>query len=301
LKRSKRNILKGIPMTLAARTPEVLVTPVGSRRITHSTRGRAHGSIVRLVSPSDIGELIKPFVFLDYFEAEPANAPAFGFHPHSGIATLTLLLNGQLWYEETTGIKGVIAPGGVEWMRAGGGVWHTGGAVGAERIQGYQLWVALPPELENGPAQSQYLASDAFQSHGPARIILGRLGNVVSKIAAPEGMNYLDVRLKPGERWRYQPRADHTVAWIAVHQGALTTPDRVTKGEIAIFEESNGAIEFEAHGETAFILGSAVKHPHDLVLGYYSVHTQPDALEKGEANIARIGRQLKASGRLLAR
>jgi redox-sensitive bicupin YhaK (pirin superfamily) len=285
-------------MTMIARMPELIATAGRPRRIVHSTRGRAHGSIVRLVSPSDIGELIKPFVFLDYFEADPAQAPAFGFHPHSGIATLTVLLNGQLWYEETTGVKGVIAPGGIEWMRAGGGVWHTGGAVGTERIKGYQLWVALPPDLENGPAQSQYLGSEEFQSHGPARVILGRHGNATSKVAAPQTMNYLDVQLKAGERWRYEPPHNHSVAWIAVHQGSVTTPDKVTKGELAVFEESNGAIQFEAQDDAAFILGSAIKHPHDLVLGYYSVHTHPDALERGEANIARIGRQLSAAGRL---
>jgi redox-sensitive bicupin YhaK (pirin superfamily) len=285
-------------MNMLARTPNMIEVTTRPRAIIHSTRGRLHGSIVRLVSPSDVGELIKPFVFLDYFEADPAHAPAFGFHPHSGIATLTLLLTGQLWYEETTGVKGVIAPGGIEWMRAGGGVWHTGGAVGAERIKGYQLWVALPSELENGPTQSQYLGADEFQSHGPTRIILGHYGNATSKVAAPETMNYLDVRLKAGERWRYEPPRNHTVAWIAIHQGSVTTPTRVTKGEIAVFEESKGAIEFEARGDTGFILGSAIKHPHDLVLGHYSVHTNPAALERGEANIARIGRQLIAEGRL---
>jgi len=288
-------------MPLAVRTPEPLPTPVRPRRVTLSTAGQAHGSIVRLVSPSDIGELIKPFVFLDYFEAEPAHAPAFGFHPHSGIATLTLLLNGQLWYEETTGVKGVIAPGGIEWMRAGGGVWHTGGAVGTEKIKGFQLWVALPPDLENGPAESRYLGADEFQSHGPARVILGRHGNAVSKVPAPEGMTYLDVRLKAGERWRYEPPQGHTVAWIAVHQGSVTVPERVAKGELAVFEESNGAIEFQAQGDAGFVLGSAVKHPHDLVLGYYSVHTNPGALKKGEDNIARIGRELHAEGRLSRR
>ena len=283
---------------LSARQPDAEAFP---RNIVLRTRGHAHGAVTRLVSPGDIGQVIKPFVFLDYFEAEPAHAPAFGFHPHCGIATLTLLLNGQLWYEETTGVKGVIAPGGVEWMRAGGGVWHTGGAVGAERIKGYQLWVALPPDLENGPAQSQYLGSGEFQSHGPARVILGRHGSATSKVAAPETVNYLDVRLRAGERWRYEPPHNHTVAWIAVHQGFVTTPARVTKGELAVFEESSGAIEFEAHGDAAFILGSAIKHPHDLVLGYYSVHTNPGALETGEANIERIGRQLSEAGRLSPR
>jgi redox-sensitive bicupin YhaK (pirin superfamily) len=284
-------------MNMIARTPEIDLA-VRLRHITHSTRGHAHGPIVRLVSPSDIGELIKPFVFLDFFETDPAHMPGFGYHPHSGIATLTLLLNGQVWYEETTGVKGVLAAGGVEWMRAGGGVWHTGGAVGVERIKGFQLWVALPAELENGPAQSQYLGAEEFASHGPARVILGRHGDAISKLAAPETMNYLDVRLKAGERWRYEPPRDHTVAWIAVHQGAVSTPATVVKGEIAVFEESNGAIEFEVQDETGFILGSAIKHPHDLVLGQYSVHTNPAALEAGENNIARIGRQLKVEGRL---
>ena len=42
-------------------------------------------------------------------------------------------------------------------------------------------------------------------------------------------------------------------------------------------------------GDTAFVLGSAVKHPHDLVLGHYSVHTSQAALAEGEAEIRRIG------------
>src|SRR5882672_6433227 len=99
-----------------------------ARRIAHRTRGHSQGSITRLVSPSDVGRLIKPFVFLDYFDIDPEHMPPIGFHPHSGIATLTLLLEGRISYEETSGTKGIIEPGGVEWMRAGGGVWHTGGA-----------------------------------------------------------------------------------------------------------------------------------------------------------------------------
>jgi redox-sensitive bicupin YhaK (pirin superfamily) len=268
-----------------------------ARGIVHRTRGRSNGPIVRLVSPSDVGELIKPFVFLDYFEADPAHAPATGFHPHSGIATLTLLLAGRVYYEDSTGAKGVIETGGVEWMRAGGGVWHTGGFAGTERVRGYQLWVALPPELEHSPAEAQYLGAEEFQRRGPARILLGRHETAASKVSAPPTMNYFDVTLQAGERWLYQPPKGHTVAWIAVHQGSVITPGKVVQGELAVFEESNGAIEFEAPGEAAFILGSAVKHPHDLVLGYYSVHTHRGALEKGEANIQAIGRRLSMEGR----
>jgi len=111
-------------------------------------------------------------------------------------------------------------------------------------------------------------------------------------------MNYLDVALAKGEKWRYDPPDKHTVAWIAVHRGKLATPEIVDRGELAVFEESNGAIEFEALEETGFILGSAVKHPHELALGMYSVHTSQRALEQGEAKIAEIGKRLRAEGRL---
>ena len=272
-------------------------TDARARRIAYRTRGHSHGPITRLVSPSDVGELIKPFVFLDYFDIDPKRMPAIGFHPHSGIATLTLLLEGRISYEETSGTKGIIEPGGVEWMRAAGGVWHTGGAVGTARVKGYQLWVALPPEMESIESEAQYLGGEHFRSHGPARVILGRLGGATSKISAPPTMNYLDVELKKGEQWRYEPPHDHTVAWFAVHEGKLATPEIVDKGELAVFEESNGAIELEALEDTGFILGSAVKHPHDLVLGMYSVHTSKQALDKGEAKIAEIGKRLQAEGR----
>ena len=255
---------------------------------------RSRGSSVR---PTSV-ELIKPFVFLDYFDIDPKHNPPIGFHPHSGIATLTLLLEGQIAYEDTSGAKGIIEPGGVEWMRAAGGVWHTGGVVGTTRAKGYQLWIALPPEMESIESEAQYLGGEQFQSHGPARTILGRYGAAASKVSAPTTINYLDVALKKGEKWRYEPPANHTVAWVAVHRGRLATPEIVEQGELAVFEESNSPLEFEAVADTGFVLGSAVKHPHDLVLGTYSVHTNTQALDRGEARIAEIGKRLRAEGRL---
>jgi redox-sensitive bicupin YhaK (pirin superfamily) len=267
-----------------------------SRSIVLRTRGHAHGAVTRLVSPDDIGQMIKPFVFLDYFEADPANGPAFGFHPHSGIATLTLILSGQAFYRETTGQEGVIETGGVEWMRASSGVWHAGGISGNERIKGFQLWVAMPPALELAEPESQYLDASAFQSAGPVRVIAGEYGGIKSLVGAPPGLTYLDVRLRAGERWVYQPPKDHNVTWIASHQGTVATPSEVSAGEAVVFEEAEKPIEFEALTDTGFVLGSAVKHPYDLVTGNYSVHTTAEALRQGESNIAAIGRRLHNQG-----
>jgi hypothetical protein len=109
-------------------------------------------------------------------------------------------------------------------------------------------------------------------------------------------MTYLDVRLRAGERWVYQPPKNHDVAWIASHQGTVTAPMDVSAGEVVVFEEAGTPIEFEAVTDTGFVLGSAVKHPYDLVTGHYSVHTTADALRQGESNIAAIGRRLHNQG-----
>jgi redox-sensitive bicupin YhaK (pirin superfamily) len=274
----------------------VLRIPVASRAIVLRTRGLRHGPITRLVSPSDIGEFIKPFVFLDLFDISSTGAPNFGWHPHSGISTLTLLHEGAIQYQETTGVKGVLPAGGVEWMRAGRGVWHTGAAL--QPSKGFQLWIALPAELENAPCQSHYLSAGDVTEEGPARVILGSHGRAKSTIAAPQRINYLDVKLAAGERWIYQPPSDHEVAWLAVSQGALRTPDPVVVGELAVFEESNSALVIQADSPSRFVLGSAAKHPHDLVLGRYSVHTTQAALLAGESEIRRIGNQLASAGLL---
>ncbi len=268
------------------------------RPIVLRTRGHAHGALTRLVSPGDIGELIKPFVFLDYFETDPANAPKFGFHPHSGIATLTLILSGQAFYKESTDREGIIETGGVEWMRASSGIWHTGGMSGNERIKGFQLWVAMPPALELAEPQSQYLGASDFHFAGPARVIAGEYDGVKSIVGSPSGMTYLDVRLEAGERWTYQPPRGHDVAWIASHEGILAIPQQVSKGEVLVFAEGEQPIAFEALSDAGFVLGSAVKHPYDLVTGYYSVHTNAEALRRGENNIAAIGRRLHGQGKL---
>ena len=274
----------------------VLKARTAPRAIVLRTRGSRHGPITRLASPADVGELIKPFVFLDLFDLSSASGPNFGWHPHSGIATLTVVHKGAIEYQETTGVKGTLVEGGIEWMRAGRGVWHTGTAV--QHTKGFQLWIALPEALESAPSQSHYLSADQVPEEKPARIILGAYGRAKSAILSPPRINYLDVRLAAGERWTYQPPPDHDVAWLAVSEGTIGTPEPISSGELAVFEESNDAIVINADRASRFVLGSAAKHPHDLVLGHYSVHTSEAALAAGETEIERIGNQLATAGLL---
>lgn len=264
------------------------------RSIIYRSNGSTRGGVNRLVSPGDLGQMIKPFVFLDLFHLETP-ASKMGMHPHSGIATVTVVMDGALEYRETTGSQGQLPTGGVEWMSAGGGVWHEGGAAPGQHVTGFQLWLALPAEDENGPANSQYVAPAQVPGYGPARVIIGTYGGVSSPIRPRAPINYLHVKLNDGERWTYESPRDHDVSWVAVANGALETGSVTLEREVAIFEEGGGSIDFVANGPTEFVLGSAAKHPYELVTGYYSVHTSTAALEQGEREIRRIGAQLRAA------
>src|SRR5436190_21123579 len=232
-------------------------------RIARRTHGQSHGPITRLMSPSDFGRLLKPFVFLDLIDNQGKPFSGFGLHPHSGIATLTYVAEGSVRYEDTNGATGLLRAGGIEWMRAGGGVWHGGGAGEPGRTRGFQLWIALPPELELGPSESVYLAPEVIPQYGPARVLLGSYGTAASSIKAPSPMNYLAVRLKAGERWSYQPPAGHTVLSTAVGMGSVLGPNELEPGELVAFTTSRAALEFEAQSDAEFVLGSAVLHNYD--------------------------------------
>src|SRR3977135_407800 len=244
----------------AAKSPP----PRLARAIVQLTRGRSHGPITRLMSPSDFGEILKPFVFLDLFDHE---GPPFNgsLHPHSGIATLSYVAEGSVSYIDPDNLRGTLPAGGVEWMQAGRGMWHGGGLDKAGRTRGFQLWIALPPELELGPTISIYQAREDVPQDGPARVLLGSYGPASSVIESPSPINYLAVRLEAGERWRYEPPAGHTVLWTAIASGTLSAPDELRHGDLAAFEPSSEALEFEALTDTEFVLGSAAPHPPHLV------------------------------------
>ncbi len=281
-------------MTLAsAKSP----TPSLARAIVRRTRGRTHGPTTRLMSPSDFGQILKPFVFLDLFDHEGAPFDG-GLHPHSGIATLTYVVEGAVNYVDPDNVKGTLTTGGVEWMQAGRGMWHGGGLDKAGRTRGFQLWIALPPELELGPAFSIYQAAEDVSADGPTRVLLGSYASASSPIVAPSPINYLAVRLKAGERWRYEPPTGHTVLWTAVASGTVSVPDELRHGDLAAFEPSSGAVEFEARSDAEFVVGSAVPHQYDLVLGSHSVHTSPAALRDAQAHISAIRARLIQEGRI---
>ncbi len=91
---------------------------------------------------------LDPFLLLDDFRSTDPDRylPGFPWHPHRGIETITYMLDGLVEHGDSMGNKGVILPGGVQWMTAGSGIIHQEMPKGDSKgiMGGFQLWANLP-------------------------------------------------------------------------------------------------------------------------------------------------------------
>ncbi len=246
-----------------------------------------------------LGALLKPFVFLDHVEGAVRPGTGFGWHPHSGIATLTYALDAEVAYEDTSGQKGVVEATGLEWMRAGSGTWHQGFIhPRGPTTTAFQLWVALPQGVEDGPPEGIYVAPREVPQVGNVRVLLGTYGGQRNPIPVASPIVYLDVVLARGEAWTLTPPPGHAVAWVYAYRGRARVSGETLAGELAVLEEGDAPVTFEADTDVRMLVGSAAKHDHPLVLGRHSVHTSRESLARGEARIREVYAELRSAGRV---
>ena len=97
------------------------------RKIVKTIKGRpvVEGAGVHLRRVFGFGEteLFDPFLLLDDFRSDEPELYRKGFpwHPHRGIETITYMLKGTVEHGDSLKNSGVIRPGEVQWMTAGGG------------------------------------------------------------------------------------------------------------------------------------------------------------------------------------
>ncbi len=78
-----------------------------------------------------------PFLLLDEAGPEtygPGEAKGAPDHPHRGFETLTYIIDGALDNWDSSGFKGHLATGDIEWTTAGAGIIH-GGSADAEMLK----------------------------------------------------------------------------------------------------------------------------------------------------------------------
>jgi len=84
-----------------------------------------------------------------------AGGTGFPPHPHRDMEILTYVFSGRLQHEDSMGNKGIVGPGGVQFMSAGTGVRHSEfNGSSDEELHLVQMWV-LPGQLGAQPSYGQ--------------------------------------------------------------------------------------------------------------------------------------------------
>ncbi|HEX5805449.1 MAG TPA: pirin family protein [Macromonas sp.] len=175
-------------------------------RISARNADLGDGMLVRRVLPSRQQRMVGAWCFLDHagpVEFAPGRGMHVGAHPHIGLQTFTWLIEGEVMHRDSLGNEQIIRPGQVNLMTAGHGVAHTEDSlVDGSRLHAAQLWIALPPEVQDCPPDFAHhpelpqwqtdgttltlLAGDYAGQRAPTRLHSPLLGIDIASTAAAE-------------------------------------------------------------------------------------------------------------------
>ena len=245
------------------------------RPVRKQTKAQAtiEGAGVRLNRAFGFGEPSEfdPFLLLDDFRNERPEDYIAGFpwHPHRGIETITYVLAGTVEHGDSIGNRGRIAPGDVQWMTAGRGIYHQemphGDANG--RMHGFQLWANLPSALKMIQPRYQEIKSagipEVIDDDGTkTRIICGSFWGArgpVEGIAADPV--YIDVSVPPGKRKTLSVEMmHHAFAYVFEGSGRFqnTSPPLAVPTEDLLTEEISYSTPAENRSLILFDTGDHV-------------------------------------------
>ncbi len=158
-----------------------------------------------------------PFLMLDEFGSENKDDYVGGFppHPHRGIETVTYMLHGEFEHKDSTGAKGRMKAGDVQWMKTGSGIIHSEmPAMSGGKLQGFQLWINMPAKLKMTKPNYIYINSEEMQVHKDndktVKTIAGKFEDAVGPV---KGHNvdpiYFDIELNKNKQFDFEIPTTH--------------------------------------------------------------------------------------------
>jgi redox-sensitive bicupin YhaK (pirin superfamily) len=230
-------------------------------------------------SATDFEKRMSPFFLLDY-HAPRAYAPTtqrrgVGTHPHRGFETVTIAYQGAVAHRDSAGNGGVIRPGEVQWMTAGGGILHNeyheeSFAKAGGIMHMMQIWVNLPRRFKMTAPKYQGLTTANIPEvglpteQGVVRVISGAYEGTKGTASTFTPAHLLDLRLKPGAEVRLPTPKDYNTA-LLVLSGQVKANDSsaVSAGQFILFKNDGDEVRVSAVTDSIvlFLSGEPIEEP----------------------------------------
>ena len=152
---------------------------------------------------------IDPFLMLDEFGSENKDDYVAGFppHPHRGIETVTYMLKGKFEHEDSTGAKGIMSSGDVQWMKTGRGIIHSEmPAMSDGQLLGFQLWINMPAKLKKNKPEYIYIKNKELGTYSDDEKVVKVIAGKYKDVEGPEKNHnvepiYFHIVLKNGKEF----------------------------------------------------------------------------------------------------
>ncbi|GAA4742456.1 pirin family protein [Modestobacter marinus] len=163
------------------------------------------GTHVRRLLPTLGRRLVGAWAFVDHYGPDDV----FGSegmqvlpHPHTGLQTVSWLLDGEVRHRDSLGSDVLIRPRELALMTAGHAIAHAeqSPAVHPRHLHGAQLWVALPDAVRDvAPDFEHHTALPGFDSDGVrATVLMGEMAGATSPGTAHSPLVGVDLALSAG-------------------------------------------------------------------------------------------------------
>ena len=231
-----------------------------------------------------------PFLMLDEFGSEDKDDYIAGFppHPHRGIETVTYMLHGEFEHEDSTGSKGTMKSGDVQWMKTGSGIIHSEMPAMTEgKLQGFQLWINMPAKLKMSKPDYIYINSKEMQIHKDSEKQVKTIAGKFEKAEGPvKGHNvepvYFDIDLNKNKEFKYQIPITHN-SFIYLISGQVKIGDKdhsKVKGSKLFLLSKGNLLKVKSVSNSKFLLISGKPINEEIARGGpFVMNTKSEILE----------------------
>ena len=205
-----------------------------------------------------------PFLMLDEFGSENKDDYIAGFppHPHRGIETVTYMLAGDFEHEDSTGGKGRMSAGDVQWMKTGSGIIHSEmPAMKEGKLHGFQLWINMPANQKMSKPEYHYIESDKMKTHKDndkiVKVIAGKFNQVEGPISKHNiEPIYFDVELEKDKDFEFNLPSTHN-SFIYLIDGEIKIGSKIhdkIKDSTLILLTKGELLKVSSLAKTKFLL-----------------------------------------------
>jgi redox-sensitive bicupin YhaK (pirin superfamily) len=241
-------------------------------------------SVVRAL-PVKGKRLIGPWCFLDRFGPvsfgqEPAMDVAP--HPHIGLQTVTWLLDGEIVHDDSLQQEAVLRPGGLNVMTSGHAIAHAERTPDANsgRLNGVQLWTALPDRDRHGEPSFQHLSEvpRLEPSGGIVQVFSGGLAGVVSPAGHFSDLVGADLQIHPRHEVTLPLQRQHEHALLVLSGDCMLEGQRLEERVLYYLGTQRSEMCVTSTAGARLLLIGGVPFPETILMWWNFVARTPDEI-----------------------